>query len=306
VRPQLEPVWQDRDSHANLTTVAGAVARALGLPTGDVMVIDARDDLLALDVLRTSIDPYRLVGKKAELLSAIGSVDGVEVSERTDVFAEGMLGWLALEEGPGTASLDRSRQMRADVASRIARRALVFATGNEVLTGQIVDTNTPLIRCRLERVGFVVEQGPALGDDRALIEQQLGEAAFEGGYGLVVTTGGVGAETKDCTIEALLGIDPSASTPYICRFEKGYGRHAKDGVRIGVGRAGTAMLLALPGPNDEVALGIDAAIESLSRGESPDDIAGAVVGVLRQWIGKKSHVTHGHGDAGSGRRGCVE
>jgi molybdenum cofactor synthesis domain-containing protein len=272
---------------ANLTAVATAVADVLGLPHEDVLVIDARDDLLALDVLRDSLDPYRLVGRKAEILHAIGSVDGIEVTDRTDLCAEGMLGWLVFEERAGKAALDRSRHMLNDIESCISRRAIVFPTGNEVLAGQIVDTNTPLIRSKLELEGFDVDEGPALADDLISIERHLREAALELGYGLVVTTGGVGAEAKDCTVEALLRLDSEAATPYICRFEKGHGRHVKGGVRIGVGQAGTALLLALPGPNEEVALGIDAAIASLSSGGGRDEIARSVADVLRRRLDEK-------------------
>jgi molybdenum cofactor synthesis domain-containing protein len=278
--------------HANLTAIAAAVADVLSLPREDVMVIDARDDLLALDILRRSLDPYGIVGKKQAILAAIATIDGVEITAKTDLCAEGMLGWLAFEETAGREALDRSRDMLTEIESRVARRAIVFPTGNEVVAGQIVDTNTPMIRQRLEREGFEVDEGPVLADDQGLIERHLREAAFEGGYGLIVTTGGVGAETKDCTIEALESLDPDASTPYLCRFEKGHGRHAKDGVRIGVARSGSAVLLALPGPNDEVALGIEAAIEPLGLRQGPDAISESVALVLRDRLREKMQRPH--------------
>jgi hypothetical protein len=133
----------------------------------------------------------------------------------------------------------------------------------------------------------VVDERPPLRDDRELIEGALRSAVLDEGYGLVVTTGGVGAETKDCTIEALQGVDRAPATSYICRFEKGHGRHAKDGVRIGAGRAGTGILLSLPGPNDEVELGIDAALGLLTQQADPDAIAGAVADVLRERLSEK-------------------
>jgi len=60
---------------ADLTEVAAAVAGALGLPAEDVIVIDARDDVLALDVLRSTVDAYRIAGRRAELLSALAGPD---------------------------------------------------------------------------------------------------------------------------------------------------------------------------------------------------------------------------------------
>ncbi len=272
---------------ANLTELASVVADMLGLPHDEVLVIDARDDLLALDVLRRSIDAYQLIGRRGAMLAAISGLDGVTVTDDTDLCAEGMLGWLAFDEEEGREALDRSAEMMEEIDARIRRRAVVFPTGNEVVAGQIVDTNTPLIRSRLEQAGYVVDERPPLRDERELIEGALRNAVMDEGYGLVVTTGGVGAETKDCTIEALQGVDGSAVTPYICRFEKGHGRHAKDGVRIGVGRAGTGILLSLPGPNDEVELGIDAALGPLIEQAEPAEIAGAVVGVLRDRLSEK-------------------
>ncbi len=272
---------------ANLTELAVVVADVLGLPHDEVLVIDARDDLLALDVLRRSIDAYRLVGKRGAMLRAIGQLEGVTVTEKTDLCAEGMFGWLAFDEMEGRAALDRSAEMMREIDARIRKRAVVFPTGNEVVAGQIVDTNTPLIRSKLEQAGYVVDERPPLRDDRALIEGALRCAVMDEGYGLVVTTGGVGAETKDCTIEALQGVDPAASTPYLCRFEQGHGRHAKDGVRIGVGCAGTGILLSLPGPNDEVELGIDAALRPLVEQAEPAEIAGEVAAVLRERLSEK-------------------
>ena len=59
------------------------------------------------------------------------------------------------------------------------------------------------------------------------------------------------------------------------------------GVRIGAGRAGTSLLLALPGPNDEVELGLEAAIETLDEEAEPVKIAEAVARVLRQRLTQK-------------------
>ena len=272
---------------ANLTAVASTIATCLGLPEDEVLVIDARDDILALDILRRSIDAYQLIGKRDAMLEAIGALEGVTVTEDTDLCAEGMFGWLAFDEAEGREALDRSQAMIQEIDERIRKRAVVFPTGNEVVAGQIVDTNTPLIRSRLEREGYVVDERPPLRDDRELIEGALRRAVMDEGYGLVVTTGGVGAETKDCTIEALQGVDGEASTPYICRFEKGHGRHAKDGVRVGVGHAGTALLLSLPGPNDEVQLGLEAAIDGLVDRREPVEIASSVAAVLRERLSEK-------------------
>jgi len=70
--------------------------------------------------------------------------------------------------------------------------------------------------------------------------------AVNEGFGLVITTWGGWCEDKDRTIEGLLELDPTAATPYIIRYEKGKGRHEKDGVRIGVGYVKPSFIIALP------------------------------------------------------------
>jgi len=209
--------------------VAATVADELGIPHDEVIVIDARDDLLALDILRRTIDPYVLVGRREALLNALGQIAGVHVTEETDVCSEGMLGWISADTAEATAALDLSREMVAEIERRIASRAIVFSTGPEVITGQIRDTNKPWIIHRLQEDGFAAMPGEDLPDDGDTIAVAIREAVEERGYGLVVTTGGVGAEGKDGTVEALLSIDPDAATPVIFEVEAGHGRHAKPG-----------------------------------------------------------------------------
>ena len=44
-------------NNANLSDIAFAVSKALGLEEREVLVIDVRGDILALDVLRPDVDP---------------------------------------------------------------------------------------------------------------------------------------------------------------------------------------------------------------------------------------------------------
>jgi len=106
--------------------------------------------------------------------------------------------------------------------------------------------------------------------------------AVNNGYGLVITTGGVGAEDKDFTIEALISVDPDAQTPYLVRFHKGQGRHVKHGVRIGVGKVGLTTIVCLPGPNQEVRMGLDIVIKALANGWEKDQLAQEMVNNLRE------------------------
>src|SRR5437763_8676056 len=91
---------------ADLSVVAATVADVLGLDRDEVLVIDARDDLLALDILRRTIDPNTVIGRREALLAALGGLPGVRVSEQTDVCSEGMLGWIAADAAQAAAAIE--------------------------------------------------------------------------------------------------------------------------------------------------------------------------------------------------------
>jgi molybdenum cofactor synthesis domain-containing protein len=275
---------------ADLTAVASAVAGVLGLPAEDVIVIDARDDVLALDVLRTTVDAYRIAGRRTELLMALAGVPGVTVDETTSLCSQGMLGWIAADDTEAAEALDRARAMTSEIDRAIARRAIVFSTGPEVVSGQIRDSNKPWIASRLREAGFTTIEGRDLPDDRDAIAAALREAGEELGFGLVITTGGVGAEDKDGTVEALLSVDPEAATPTLFAVEQGHGRHAKARVRIGVGAVGTAIVACLPGPHAEATVGADALITALAVSRDTGVVADAVAATLR------ARLRHVHGN----------
>lgn len=238
---------------ANLHACAMAVGQVLGLAEADIMVTDALSDRLTLDVLTPTVSAEQIVAKERAVLKALSAVPGVTVFPETSVHSEGVLGLISLDESERKDLLERSQAMRDEIVERIATRAIVMATGTEVLEGQITDTNTPFLMARLAGLGFQADRGPVLVDDSAVIARALRLAA-ERAYGLAVTTGGVGAEGKDQTVEALTTLDPDAATPYVLKFRKGHGRHKKDGVRLGVGRLEQLLIVCLPGPHDEVEL----------------------------------------------------
>jgi molybdenum cofactor synthesis domain-containing protein len=273
---------------ADLSVIAATVADELGIPRDEVLVIDARDDLLALDILRRTIDPYVLVGRREALLRALGRVAGVCVTEETDVCSEGMLGWISADATEAVAALDRSREMAAEIGRRIAARAIVFSTGPEVISRQIRDTNKPWIVHRLQEDGFAAMPGEDLPDDRDTMAAAIREAVEERGYGLVITTGGVGAEGKDGTVEALLSIDQNAATPAIFEVEPGHGRHVKARVRIGVGTIGDAVITCLPGPHVEARLGLEALLAGLASGADKRQLADGIAVRLRERL-RRTH-----------------
>lgn len=281
---------------ADLGRVAEAVAETLGLPRGEVLVTDVLGDQVVVDVLRRGVDPHALVGKKEELRRRLSGIPGVECSDETEFYSKGMLSWIALGAAQGEEILRRSEEMAREIRRRLERTALVFSTGAEVAGGQVKDTNAPLIRERLQAQGYTVKFGGALKDDEVLIAARLRQAADDG-HGLVLTTGGVGAEDKDRTIEAVLRADPAAATPQVVRYQLGVGRHQhKDSVRIAVGRIGGTLVVSLPGPNDEVQVGLEALLEGLGAGAGQAQLAERIAERLRERLRQKRAGRHHHGE----------
>ncbi len=272
---------------ANLSDIAAHVAHVLGLEKGEVLVVDYRNGAMTLDILNACLNAHNIVGKKDQLLAELNGLTGVSVSENTSIHSDGMLGWIAMDEEMATQALRKSERMVSEIMENISKRVIVFSTGAEVAEGQIEDTNTPAVMQRLTSEGYRVTRGQTLKDDKILISAKLREAADHGGYGLIVTTGGVGAEDKDHTVEAVTAMDPEAATPYICHFEVGTGRHVKDGVKIAVGQYNGTFIVTLPGPNDEVTASLDVLVEGLKAKQPKDILAENIAAKLRDVLREK-------------------
>ena len=271
---------------ANLQAIGRAVADVLDLQADEVLVTDVRDQVVTLDILRRTVLAEQIAGKERALLARLAALPGVAVTAETGIHSEGVLGLIALGEAEVAPALQATRDLGERLKKAMARRAMVFPTGGEVQRGIIQDTNTDLIAGRLRQHGFRVAAGPPLPDDAETIGGAIRRAAEEG-YGLVITTGGLGAEDKDQTVEAILRVDPGAATPYLARFQRGTGRHVKDGVRIAVGELGEALLVALPGPNEEVRVGLDVLLDGLRRGLGKAALAEALAARLRETLREK-------------------
>jgi len=271
---------------ANLNDFAGTVADVLELPRKDILVTDVLADVVTVDVLRKTINPYNLVGKKDALFAELAKIQGVTVTDQTSIHSQGMLGWIN-NDIEAKKDLDASVRKVESIKKIVAKRVLVFSTGTEVINNQIKDTNQQAISERLRKEGYTVKLGPVLKDDMKSIAEDVWFEAQSGGYGLIVTTGGVGAEAKDHTIEALLALDPDAATPYICTFEQGaHSRHVKKGVRIGVGNVDGVMIISLPGPNDEVRMSLEVLVKGLHENWDKNELAQEIAAVLRQKLRK--------------------
>ncbi len=267
--------------NANLSTIAATAANILGLEPTQVLVVDYRDGTLVLDILNVCVDAFRIAGQQETLLQSLGALPGVKVSSETSVSSHGMLGWIALNKGEAIEALKRGEEMAADILRTVANRVIVFSSGAEVEKGEIEDTNIPTIIKYLTDEGFKVSRGEVLKDNGLSIAARIREAAETGGYGVIITTGGVGAEDKDQTVEAVREVDPHAATPYICHFEVGTGRHVKDGVKIAVGEYNGTLIISLPGPNDEVKASLESIVHGLKAGVEKNDLAESIAENLR-------------------------
>jgi molybdenum cofactor synthesis domain-containing protein len=267
-------------AETDLGQLASAAAAVLELPAEEVMVVDVRPGLVVFDVLRPNVEAEAIAGKQRALLERLAGIPGVSLGPNAAIHSEGVLGFIALDPEQAASALEATRTMAASVRERVARRAVVFASGSEVRDAKIRDTNSPFLSEALGQAGHHVEFGGILEDDLACVVGAL-EDAVQRGFGLVVTTGGVGAEDKDFNVEAIQRIDPRAHTPWILRFERDMRRHHKEGVRIAVGRVGPTLLVALPGPHDEVRLATGVLVAELARGAPDGALAEALASTIR-------------------------
>ena len=280
-------------SGVNLNELAARVAQVLELPANQVLVVDVREDHVCLDLLTPKINIRQIAGREQAVLKALTLMEGLTVGENARIESSGILGLIAYDQNEALEIAALSQKMGSEIESNILRRALVFATGFEVKKEMIEDTNSPFLIDLLQKQGYAAEFGGILDDDLDIIANKLMEAT-ERGFGLVITTGGVGAEDKDFSVEAMNRIDRQAATPWIVKYEQGTGRHVKAGVRIGVGQYGLTTLINLPGPHDEVMAVAPVLQAHCNRGLiNKELLANDLVQVLRAKLSiKKKHWDH--------------
>ncbi|WP_418484292.1 molybdopterin-binding protein [Dysosmobacter sp.] len=279
----------------NLTDLANAVAHAMGMQDGEVLVVDVRPRHITFDILARDIPQENILGKETAILDAIRAVPGVTLYPETYLHSNGILGQICAGVENEEAMLQQVAKITDDLRRNVSHRAIIFPTGFELQQGLIEDTNTPYLKSLLEQEGYKVTVGEIMADDLADIVDKL-EDALNRGFGLIITTGGVGAEDKDHSVEGICAIDREAATPYIVKYQKGTGRHVKDGVRIGVGTEGLSMMISLPGPHDEVELAAPVLLTGLREQWSKETLANRLADVLAEkWKRKNAHHHHDQG-----------
>lgn len=83
----------------------------------------------------------------------------------------------------------------------MAKTAGIIVIGNEILSGKVVDTNSPYLCQELRTLGVDVQRIVVIPDDTEVIANEA--ATFSDTFDYVFTTGGVGPTHDDVTIEAI-------------------------------------------------------------------------------------------------------
>lgn len=278
---------------ANLPQLANVVAGVLGLENDRVFVTDIGANHVCLDILVPNLALEQFAGKKDELMAALAQVPGVTIAADASLHSDGILGLIGAAADVVPHILDEARRMNEGLRNYAMQRVAVVSTGPELLDGRVHDTNFEAIHELLGGAGFDVERGGVVDDDLERIAGRVARLVDES-YGIVVTTGGVGAEAKDKTVEALLHLDPSAATAIIASFKQGHGRHVKSAIRIAVAQIGYALVVALPGPTHEVRLALPILIEGLRNQWSAASLVEALATPLRDNFARHSAAAHAH------------
>jgi molybdenum cofactor synthesis domain-containing protein len=273
---------------ADLRLLACRVGDALGLQDHEIAVVDVRVGTIAFDVLRETVRPEWIIAKEDEVIEALRSTEGVAVRVDACVHSDGVLGLISLPKSAASSVLEDAQRVGQEVRAKLVCRAVVFASGEELLAGAVRDLNSGPIIEALEADGFEAVYGGILRDDVNAAASAV-EAAIGRGYGLVVTTGGVGAEDKDHAREVIARFDPSACAAPVLAFEVDNRRHHRDGVYIIVGECGAVRMVALPGPTVEARLACGRMIEGLGRGMDKRELAEHVADGLREhWLSSRN------------------
>jgi molybdenum cofactor synthesis domain-containing protein len=265
---------------ARLPDVAAAAASVLSIGANEVFVTDVRGDHIVLDLLTPRVRLEDVIGRSDDLLAGVGAVAGVAVAADAAVHSRGVLGILGAPSDQVDDILVTASALEANLRAYVARRIAVVSTGTEMQDGRVHDTNVEAIEDLAGAAGYEVSFGGVVGDDERAIAGRVARLV-EDGYGIVITTGGVGAEDKDRTVEGLQLLAPDLATAVLASYVVGHGRHVKPDVRVAAGRFDDAVIVALPGPTREVRAAVPALLDALAAGVGSERIAEAVAEPIR-------------------------
>jgi len=140
-----------------------------------------------------------------------------------------------------------------------AQPAVILAIGDELTTGQCVDTNSAFLATRLGELGIRTIGHVTIADDRAAIADAFGQAAAQAD--LIVASGGLGPTADDVTRHALadaMGVELALNEACLTHLETLY---AQWGRTVSEANRSQTMLPVGTSPIDNAmgtACGIDA------------------------------------------------
>lgn len=184
----------------------------------------------------------------------------------------------------------------------------VIVTGNEILFGRIIDTNSSWIAKKATEKGAVLRRIVCVGDDIDEIADAVKESLSRGAD-LIVTTGGLGPSTDDLTIDSIgkalgrrveinptaramlekkcseLGIELTPRRERMARLlEDATPLHNPVGMAPGMlVKVGSSKIVAMPGIPDEMKAIFEKHIEKIIEEEAPSKILARTVMARIVW-----------------------
>src|SRR5688500_12676706 len=122
----------------------------------------------------------------------------------------------------------RPAALRQDPRERVTMRIEIICTGDEVLTGKIVNTNFSYMSQKLEDVGLSVHWGTTVGDDRETLLQAFVQASERADA--VIVNGGLGPTIDDLSQEIAAkaaGCELVLSEEWLTRMEDFFRRRSR-------------------------------------------------------------------------------
>ena len=96
--------------------------------------------------------------------------------------------------------------------------AALLVIGNEILSGKVVDTNSPFLAAELRTLGVDLERILTIPDDIALIAREA--RLMSDAYDFVFTSGGIGPTHDDLTMGGIAQAFDRSLEPSLSMLER--------------------------------------------------------------------------------------